>query len=245
MKVFSFTQKGINNKVNNDALLLNGEEILSNPWIIKEQDNYSHFNENLNGSLISLVADGLGSTFASQYAVNIYNEGFLDLIELVGEQDIVQWIMHMFVKLEVNAARDFARDIIKATSGTSIAGVIVHKLAGCFIFNAGDSKVFAVKSNGCYQITKDHFYGNVLENCACAGGGHYISIEGARRNKKTSFFLASNSFCEVLSQKCGDISNAIFEIMSKNSSEESIEEIKSIMKESCDNVSAIGIKIGD
>lgn len=243
MKVFSFTQKGANNKINNDAILVNGENIVSNPWIIKEQDKYSHFHESLDASLIALVADGLGSTFASQRAVDVYNEGFLDLIDLVGEQDIVYWIMQMFVKLEVMTSRDSAGDIMKATSGTSIAGVIMHKFAGAFIFHAGDSKVFAVKSNIAYQITKDHFYGNVLENCACAGGGHYISIEGARRNKNTSFFVATNSFFEVLSQKCGDVEKALLKIMNKNGSEESIEEIKALMKDSPDNVSAIGIII--
>lgn len=242
MNVFSFTQKGLDSKVNNDAILFSSEETISNPCIISEQNNYSHFKDGLDCSLIALLADGLGSTFASKFAVEIYNEGFMDLLDLVGEQDIVHWIMHYFVKLEINAARESSGDMNKATSGASIAGVIIHKSAGSFIFNAGDVKVFVVKGSKAYQITRDHFYGNVLENCACAGGGHYISIEGARRDKKTSYFMATNSFCEIISQKYSSIVDGIYDIMNEKTSEETIKKMKYIFKNCRDNVSAIGIR---
>ena len=64
----------------------------------------------------------MGDNFASKLAVETYNENFLDLIETVGEQEIINWIMHNFIKLEVNAARESADDKIKAMSGASIAG---------------------------------------------------------------------------------------------------------------------------
>ena len=92
MDIFSFTNKS--NKTNTDTILFNSEAILGRPLIINEQDNYSHFINSIEGTCISLVADGLGDTFASKLAADVYNENFLDLVELVGEQEVINWIMH-------------------------------------------------------------------------------------------------------------------------------------------------------
>ena len=122
MNIFCFTNKGANSKINTDTILFNSEAISGNPIIINEQNNYSHFINSIEGSALGLIADGLGDNFASKLAVETYNENFLDLIETVGEQEIINWIMHNFIKLEVNAARESADDKIKAMSGASIAG---------------------------------------------------------------------------------------------------------------------------
>ena len=241
MNIFCFTNKGINAKINTDAILFNSEAISGNPMIISEQNNYSHFINSIEGSAIGLIADGLGDTFASKLAIETYNENFLDLIEIVGEQEAVNWIMHNFIKLEVNAARESADDKNKAMSGASIAGILYHKFAGIFIFHAGDSKVFAIDKETSIQITNDHTNGYALENCACAGGGHYISIEGARRNKNHNYFIATNSMCELLSKKYNSVEEGVFDIMNINNAEKSIEKLKALSENYEDNTTALGL----
>lgn len=241
MNIFCFTNKGINAKINTDTILFNSEAISGNPLIISEQNNYSHFINSIEGSAIGLIADGLGDTFASKLVIKTYNENFLDLIEIVGEQEAVNWIMHNFIKLEVNAARESADDKNKAMSGASIAGILYHKFAGIFIFHAGDSKVFAIDKEKSIQITNDHTNGYALENCACAGGGHYISIEGARRNKNHNYFIVTNSMCELLSKKYNSAEEGIFDIMNINNAEKSIEKLKALSENYEDNTTALGL----
>ncbi|WP_295156192.1 serine/threonine protein phosphatase [uncultured Brachyspira sp.] len=241
MNIFTFTKKGSNTKKNTDAVLFNAEYISSNPIIINEQNNYSHFINNISGSAVSLIADGLGDTFASKLSADIYNENFLDLLELVGEQEVLNWIMHNFIKLEVTASRDSADDKKKSMAGASIAGVLYHKFAGVFVFNAGDSKVYSVNKNKVIQITRDHISGNALENCACAGGGHYITIEGARRNKNCNYLIVSNSMTELLLSKYENEQSAVNEIMGFNDMEMSLNKLKEISENSSDNVSALGL----
>ena len=241
MNIFCFTNKGANSKINTDTILFNSEAISGNPLIINEQNNYSHFINSIEGSALGLIADGLGDNFASKLAVETYNENFLDLIETVGEQEIINWIMHNFIKLEVNAARESADDKIKAMSGASIAGILYHKFAGVFIFHAGDSKIFAVDKDKAMQITKDHINVYGLENCACAGGGHYISIEGARRNKNHNYFIATNSMCELLSKKYNSVEEGVFDIMKIDNIENSINELKKLSENYEDNTTALGL----
>lgn len=241
MNIFTFTKKGSNTKKNTDAVLFNAEYISSNPIIINEQNNYSHFINNISGTAVSLIADGLGDTFASKLSADIYNENFLDLLELVGEQEVLNWIMHNFIKLEVTASRDSADDKKKSMAGASIAGVLYHKFAGVFVFNAGDSKVYSINKNKVIQITRDHISGNALENCACAGGGHYITIEGARRNKNCNYLIVSNSMTELLLSKYENEQSAVNEIMGFNDMEMSLNKLKEISENSSDNVSALGL----
>ena len=241
MNIFTFTNKGSNTKINTDTILFNGESISGNPILINEQNNYSHFINDIEGTSIALVADGLGDTFASKLSIDVYNENFLDLLELVGEQEVTNWIMHNFVKLEVVAARESADDKDKSMAGASIAGVICHKFVGAFVFNAGDSKVFALNKNRAIQISRDHINGNALENCACAGGGHYITIEGARRNKNYNYFIASNSMIDLLSEKYESAEAGINDIINSQSTEEALNKLKKLSENSNDNVSAIGL----
>lgn len=241
MNIFAFTKKGTHKKVNTDTILFNGQYISGNPLLINEQNNYSHFINNMEGSAVSLIADGLGNTFASKLAADIYNENFLDLLELVGEQEVLNWIMHNFIKLEVTAARDSEDDKEKKVAGASIAGVLYHNFTGVFVFNAGDSKVFAVNKNRIIQISRDHTAGNALENLACAGGGHYITIEGARRNANYNYFIASNSMAELLYEKYGSLESAIKDIMNSSNTEEALNKMNKITEDSADNVSALGL----
>ena len=134
-----------------------------------------------------------------------------------------------------------ADDKEKAMAGASIAGVLYHKFAGIFVFNAGDSKVYAVNRSKVFQISRDHIKGNALENCACAGGGHYITIEGARRNQNYNYFIASNSMVELLLNKYGNIEEAINDIMGSSNTEEAVNKLKTIAENSKDNVSALGL----
>ena len=241
MNIFTFTNKGSNTKINTDTILFNSEAISGNPIIISGQNNYSHFINDIEGIAVSLLADGLGDTFASKLAVNIYNENFLDLLELVGEQEVMNWIMHNFIKLEVTSSRESADDREKAMAGASIAGVLYHKFAGVFAFNAGDSKVFSVDNKKAIQISRDHINGNALENCACAGGGHYITIEGARRNRNYNYFIASNSMAELLSKNYNNAEDVVYNIMTSSNTEEALNKLKKLSENCDDNVSAIGL----
>ena len=239
MNIFTFTKKGNSKKINTDTILFNNESISGNPIIVNEQNNYSHFINDIEGTSISLLSDGLGDVFASRLASLIYNENFLDLLELVGEQEVLNWIMHNFIKLEVMAAKESANDKEKSMAGASIAGVLYHKFAGVFVFNAGDAKVFVVDSKKAMQISRDHTNYNVLENCACAGGGHYITIEGARRNKNHNYFIATNSMCDLLSGWYDSAEDGVFNIMSNT--EDALKKLEKLTENYNDNISSIGL----
>ena len=84
-----------------NTILFNSESVSGNPLLINEQNNYSHFIDNMEGTAVSMIADGLGDTFASKLAIDVYNENFLDLLELVGEQEIINWIIRIYVHIRV------------------------------------------------------------------------------------------------------------------------------------------------
>ena len=128
MNIFAFTNKGTETKINTDTILFNSESVSGNPILINEQNNYSHFINNIEGTAIAMAADGLGDTFASKLSIDVYNENFLDLLELVGEQEIMNWIMHNFIKLEVIAARDSADDKNKAMAGLLLQAYYIINL---------------------------------------------------------------------------------------------------------------------
>ena len=83
--------------------------------------------------------------------------------------------------------------------------------------------------------------GNALENCACAGGGHYITIEGARRNQNYNYFIASNSMIDILISKYNSAEEGINYIMSSSSTEEAVNKLKKITDNSIDNTTALGL----
>lgn len=243
MKVFSFTKKGTDKKINTDSMLFTSGSIISNPWIINGQDNYSHYIDNIDDISLALIADGLGDKFASELSTKIFNNDFFNALNLVGEQEIFYWISESFVRLELNASRESAIDKSTETAGASLAGVFYYPFAGFFVFNAGDSKVFSFKNNAVKQLTVDHTSNGVLENCACAGGGHYVSIQGGMRDKTTSYLITTNSFIELVEKKNLDINDTVNKVLSSKNSEEAIKILKQITGDFYENISFIGISI--
>lgn len=242
MNIFCFTQQGLEKNVNTDTLLVTGDTFLSNPWLVNEQREYSHYSQVESDIYMALIADGLGSLFASRLALTTYNNEFVNTLELVGEQEIFHWLSESFVRLELIASRESGDDIEKSTSGASIAGLIHFKKTGTFIFNSGDTQVYALKDGKVNLLSRNHFLNGVLENCACAGGGHYISIEGARREKSVSYFIVTSSFVDYTNSKLGSIESIILDIsQDKDSAENMIKKLKNMYKDSSDNISIIGL----
>ena len=242
MNIFCFTQQGAKKQVNTDAMLVTGESFMSSPWIISEQKEYSHYNKTESDRYIALVADGLGSLFASKLSTTVFNNDFINTFDLVGEQEIFYFLSESFVRLELTAAGQSKDDIEKSTSGASIAGIVHFEQTGTFIFNSGDAKVYALKNDKVKLVTRDHSFDGVLENCACAGGGHYISVEGALRDRTVSYFIVTGSFTEYANSKHTSIENVILEIAKdKENSENMIKKLKEMYKDADDNFSIIGV----
>lgn len=242
MNIFCFTHQGSKKQLNTDALLVTGESFISNPWIINEQKEYSHYNQIKSDRYIALIADGLGSSFASKLATTVYNNDFINTFDLVGEQEVFYWISESFVRLELKSATESIDDTKNSTSGASIAGIVHFEKIGTFIFNSGDAKVYALKNNKVNLVSCDHFFNGVLQNCACAGGGHYISTSGALRDKTVSYFIVTSSFTDYANSNYSSIENVILDLASdKESSECMIKKIKDLYKDSDDNFSIIGI----
>lgn len=122
------------------------------------EDNYAiHINPNQD--LIAVVADGIGGSrageIASRFAVDVIRDQFEKAPAFTHDYQVNE-----FIQQALNAANDkiynaSASDEKYKGMGTTCVGLIITSL-GTYIFNVGDSRVYARYEDGLIQMSEDH-----------------------------------------------------------------------------------------
>lgn len=122
---------------------------------------------NAHGDQLILVCDGIGGAasgeIASAMACQIAAEQFEKAPEFKKDYQADDWI-----RKTMNRANDsiYAKSMWTRKNrgmGTTAAGVLICSI-GTYIFNAGDSRVYALYSDGLIQMSEDHSYVQRLVN---------------------------------------------------------------------------------
>lgn len=135
---------------------------------------------NDNKDILLMVCDGIGGAASGEVASQM-------AVEIVGTQFEKAPVFHRDYEADewINMALSKANDAIYAKSmwsrknrgmGTTASGVLITRI-GTYIFNAGDSRVYALYDDGLIQMTEDHSYVQSLLN------RHEITMEQAAGHK--------------------------------------------------------------
>ncbi|MBP3870485.1 MAG: Stp1/IreP family PP2C-type Ser/Thr phosphatase [Faecalicoccus sp.] len=115
--------------------------------------------QNENNDWLAVVCDGIGGAaageVASHLAISILRENFLKADAFTRDSQVVEWI---------DSTLHIANDAIYAESmenkrergmGTTCVGVIIANHS-TYIFNVGDSRIYADYDDGFIQMSEDH-----------------------------------------------------------------------------------------
>lgn len=130
------------------------------------EDSYL-IEQNSHGDQLFLVCDGIGGAasgeIASSMACQIASEYFLKAPEFQKDYQADDWIRKTMNKVNDSIYTKSMWNRKNRGMGTTAAGVLVCTL-GTYIFNAGDSRVYALYSDGLIQMSEDHSYVQSLVN---------------------------------------------------------------------------------
>lgn len=139
--------------------------------------------ENEHGDQLLLVCDGIGGAasgeVASAMVCQIASEMFEKAPVFTKDYQVDEWI-----RKTMNKANDsiYAKSMWTRKNrgmGTTVAGCLICE-HGTYIFNAGDSRVYALYSDGLIQMSEDHSYVQSLVN------ENRITTKEARNHEKRS-----------------------------------------------------------
>ena len=129
---------------------------------LNEDSFFEGFNDH--HDFLGLICDGIGGAaageVASSLAVSIIKEEFEKAPVFHKDYEVDEWI-----RLTLNKANDaiFSKSMWSKKNrgmGTTAVGVIVCSI-GTYIFNVGDSRVYALYDDGLIQMSEDH---SVIQN---------------------------------------------------------------------------------
>lgn len=138
MKVYANTDVGLTRKINEDDYCI------------------AH---NANGDWMAIVCDGIGGAKAGEVASHIaamtVYEAFMKAPQFKKDRQVDNWIRET-----LNEANDYIfsksqKNQNERGMGTTAVGVLVTSI-GSFIFNVGDSRVYAYYEDGLIQMSEDH-----------------------------------------------------------------------------------------
>lgn len=122
---------------------------------------------NQHGDILLLVCDGIGGAasgeVASGMAVKHISEAFMKAPVFKKDYEADEWI-----RMVLGKANDaiFSKSMWTRKNrgmGTTASGALVCRI-GTYIFNAGDSRVYALYDDGLIQMSEDHSYVQELIN---------------------------------------------------------------------------------
>lgn len=111
------------------------------------------------GDWIALVCDGIGGSAAGEIASNIatmcvYNE-FMKSPALEKDYQVESWVQNVLNKANDEIYSRSLHNIKQRGMGTTCVGTIITRRAA-YIFNVGDSRLYANYSDGFIQMSEDH-----------------------------------------------------------------------------------------
>lgn len=122
------------------------------------EDDYCIAHNN-NDEWMGIICDGIGGAqageVASHIAVMTLYDAFLKNPTFKKDRDVDSWIRE-----NLNQANDFIysksqKNTNERGMGTTAVGVIVAKI-GTYIFNVGDSRIYALYDDGLIMMSEDH-----------------------------------------------------------------------------------------
>lgn len=138
MKAYGNTDKGLIRKDNEDAF-------------------YVHQNEH--GDWIAVVCDGIGGSaageVASHIAIRTIQEAFEKAPLLHKDYEVNDWLQSVLNKANDAIYYKSIRSKKEKGMGTTCAGILVTQYAS-YIFNVGDSRIYADYKEGLIQMSEDH-----------------------------------------------------------------------------------------
>lgn len=138
MKVFAKSDIGLTRQVNEDSFCV-------------LQNNHDDW--------MAVVCDGIGGAaageVASQIAIDTLREAFLKAPEFLKDSQVNEWIQE-----QLHQANDaiYQQSMIASEQkgmGTTCVGCIISKRR-TYIFNVGDSRIYALYDDGLIQMSEDH-----------------------------------------------------------------------------------------
>lgn len=146
MEVCGLTDPGISRQQNEDNLLM-----VSHP----------------DGQILIMVCDGIGGAaageVASEMACQIVREQFEKAPVFEKDYQADEWLRRTLTRANDSIYSKSMWNRRNRGMGTTAAGALITPI-GTYIFNAGDSRVYALYEDGLIQMSEDHSYVQSLVN---------------------------------------------------------------------------------
>jgi protein phosphatase len=132
------------------------------------------------GDWLAIVCDGIGGSQAGEVASRLAVKTVYDSFMRAGPMD-KDWKADKWIRTVLNSANDLiysrsARSIKVRGMGTTAVGCLVTRNA-TYIFNVGDSRLYALYKDGFIQMTEDHSVTAQMVRT------HQLSAEEAKTHK--------------------------------------------------------------
>ena len=115
--------------------------------------------QNQKDDLLAIVCDGIGGAaageVASALAVSSFREAFLKVDSFYSDQDVNEWIQNT---LDLANERIYQKSMSNKKErgmGTTCVGTLITH-GKTYIFNVGDSRIYAYYDDGLIQMSEDH-----------------------------------------------------------------------------------------
>lgn len=122
------------------------------------EDDYCLF-KNMNDDWLAVVCDGIGGAaageVASHIAISTLRDGFLAAPKFKSDGDVNRWIRRYLNRANDEILRSSRNNPSQKGMGTTCVGYI-RANRSTYIFNVGDSRLYADYSDGLIQMTEDH-----------------------------------------------------------------------------------------
>ncbi|MBP3853829.1 MAG: Stp1/IreP family PP2C-type Ser/Thr phosphatase [Erysipelotrichaceae bacterium] len=127
--------------------------------IRKENEDAYYVAENENGDWIAVVCDGIGGSAAGEVASHIAVRTIQDAFEkaplLHKDYEVNDWLQSVLNKANDAIYYKSAHSKKERGMGTTCVGLLVTQYAS-YIFNVGDSRIYADYKEGLIQMSEDH-----------------------------------------------------------------------------------------
>ena len=147
----------------------------------QENEDDFFYLENDRGDCIAVVCDGIGGSaageVASHIAVHTIRDAFIQSPVLDHDYEVDEWIQTTFNKANDAIYYKAQHNKNERGMGTTCVGFLMTKKSA-YIFNVGDSRVYADYAEGLIQMSEDH---NVVSRLLRKGE---ITKEEARWHKQ-------------------------------------------------------------